>query len=124
MKYLICLCFVFIALCNTTNAEMPVFADSLEDAVALSESSKKDILVIFGAEWCGYCTRTKKDIDNNLSKFQDTIIVYVDIDKREDLKREYMVKSIPDYMLLQKCIETKRKVGYMKISQLIDFIKK
>lgn len=108
---------------NKTN-EPPIFSNSLEDAVALSESSNKDILVLFSADWCGFCDKAKADINKNTDQLSNLIIVYVDIDKREDLKVEYSVGGIPDYMLLKKMVEAKRKVGYMKFSRLKDFIYK
>jgi thioredoxin-related protein len=124
MKYLILIIGLIFFMGANTNKQPAIFVDSLEDAVALSESIKKDIFVVFGAEWCGYCDKTKQDIKKNIDQLNDIIIVYVNIDDREDLKTEYRVKGIPDYMILRSKVETRRNVGYLKFPKLLDFIYK
>lgn len=91
--------------------------NTLEDAIALSESSNMPVLVVFSAEWCRYCSILKNDIDKGeYSKELDNhIVCFVDIDKRPDLKKEYEVISIPDSRILKKRIETKKIIGYDKV---------
>lgn len=100
-----------------------IYVDSLEDAISLSEDTKIKVLAIFSADWCSFCSKTKEDIKKNIKEYEDIIIVYIDIDKREDLKKEYKVKKIPDYMLLKGSKEIKRVVGYLNNPNLIKFIK-
>lgn len=87
-----------------------------EDAIALSESSKMPVLVVFSAEWCKYCSLLKKDIDNGeYSKELDKYIVcFVDVDKRADLKKEYRVSTIPDSRIIKDQKEQKQIIGYDK----------
>ena len=40
------------------------------------------------------------------------IIAYIDIDNHKDVDKEYRVRSIPDYFIMQHNIELKRRVGY------------
>lgn len=89
-----------------------IFVDSPEDAFALAEDTKKDLLIIFGADWCVYCNILKNDIDTNLNIVEDKIVCFVDFDKNKDMVKEYRVKTIPNYILYRDNIEIKRKVGY------------
>lgn len=88
----------------------------LEDAYAESQNTKQKIVAVFGAEWCGFCKQLDNDLQNNPQIIDDYVYVYIDIDERKDLKKEYAVKNIPDIMILDHTgIETKRKVGYKGI---------
>lgn len=95
-------------------------ANSLIDALILSKESKKDIVLIFGADWCKYCNILKKDIENHSEIIIDKIIVYSNIDKDSELAQEYQVKSIPDCRIIRNNIEISRKIGYLGIK---DFTK-
>lgn len=104
---------------NSQNfAAPPVYMNDLNDALALSESSKTDLLVIFSADWCYHCKRLKEDIQKQESVLDDYIVCFVDKDKNPELVKEYRVRSIPDYMLLRNKVEIKRKAGYDNISKL------
>jgi thioredoxin 1 len=89
-----------------------IFVDSPADAFALAADTKKDLLIIFGANWCIYCNILKNDINTNLNMVEDKIVCFVDFDQNKDMVKEYRVRTIPDYMLYRDSIEIKRKVGY------------
>lgn len=89
-----------------------IFVDSPADAFALAAETKKDLLIIFGANWCIYCNILKNDINTNLNMVEDKIVCFVDFDQNKDMVKEYRVRTIPDYMLYRDSIEIKRKVGY------------
>lgn len=93
-------------------ADSPIFVDSPEDAFALSEHTKIDVLLIFTAKWCGACQTLKTDLVNNTSMIEDKIVCYVDYDKRPDMVKEYSVRIIPDSFIYSKMKEIKRKTGY------------
>lgn len=107
-----------IALCEDT-----IYLDSLIDAVALSESSKKDILIVFTADWCKYCNKFKKEMRDD-SSLKDKIVCYVDYDSNNDIIKEYRVSTIPDFILLRNKVEVKRKVGYNNKQEFIKWIQK
>lgn len=106
----------------------PSMVNSLEDAIALSESTKMPTLVIFGAEWCGYCKNLKKDITNGVlnTELDNYIVCYIDIDKNPDLKKEYRVKTLPDSRILLNKIEKHSHKGYISknYKEWLDSIKK
>jgi len=97
---------------QSIHAAQSVFVDNLEDAFILSQESKQDILIVFGADWCPSCKLLKKDINENVDQF-NSIICFVDFDKRPDLVKEYMVKIIPDSIIYRENAEIKRRKGYM-----------
>jgi thioredoxin-like negative regulator of GroEL len=94
--------------------ENAYFMNNLVDAIALSESSKKPVLVIFGADWCRYCGVLHKDLeDEDAAKaLDDFIVCSIDIDKDKDLAKEYGVKSLPDSRIIKDKVEVSIYVGY------------
>lgn len=116
----------FITLINSqaSFAAPPVYVEDINDALALSESTETDLLVVFGADWCGHCVSLKKDIAKNESVVDDHIVCYVNVDKNKDLAKEYRVRGMPDCMILRKKIEIKRKVGYESLKKFREWIQK
>lgn len=110
-----------LSLCSFTYAE-GIFLESPEDAFALSEETKLDVLLVFTADWCPNCIQMKKDIIENISVVDNYIVCYVDYDKRADMVKEYKVKRIPDYMIYKNKKEIKRKVGYNGINQFKNWL--
>lgn len=103
-----------ILLSSTIGAEKsPVIVHSLEDAIALSESSKKDILLVFSADWCKNCIRLKDQfLYTNDQSLENIIICIVDFDKQSDIIKEYKVKKIPDSRVIRNNIEISQIVGF------------
>ena len=111
---------LFYSLCLFVSAEPPVYMSSLVDSVALSETSHKEILVVFTADWCKYCSIMKQDISKTPKVVEDKIVCYVDYDTNTDLVKEYKVKLIPDYFILKNRMEIRRKVGYTNLGNFIQ----
>jgi thioredoxin 1 len=122
IKILYSLIFFIITLSNTGLCDSFYIYDSLEDAVIISQNTKQPILVVFTADWCKFCNVMKKDIEDNITDFDDYIICYVNSEKRSDLAKEYRVKTIPDYFVLKNNIEIKRKVGYSNYMNLTQWL--
>lgn len=56
----------------------------------------KPAIVDFTAKWCGPCQRISPILDQLAAEYKDQIVIYkVDIDKNQELAREFGVKSIP-----------------------------
>lgn len=100
-----------------------VITNNLVDAIALSEESNRQILVVFTAEWCGYCNEMKNDLQN-CQELQGMIVCFVNIDTNSELKKEYRVKSIPDYFILKNKIEIKRQKGYHNKKEFVKWLNK
>jgi len=103
--------------------DAPVYVDNLINALAESQSSGKDILVIFTADWCGVCKVMKNDLVNNPSVIKNKIVCYIDYDKNKDLIKEYRVNIIPDYLIIRNSIEIKRKIKYTNLEAFKIWIK-
>jgi thioredoxin-related protein len=98
--------------------------ESLEEAKALSKSTKQSILVIFGSDNCSFCTKLMADIDNGqLTDHLDPyIICYVDLKKNEVYKDKYKVNMIPDSRIISNDKETSKATGYNK-NEYIQWLK-
>lgn len=80
---------------------------------------KEKVLVDFYANWCGPC----KMIAPELEKVDSSInVVKVDVDKFEDIAREYGVMSIPTLILFENGQEIKRTIGFIDKSKIEKFI--
>lgn len=119
MKYLLALMLGFLSL--TTYADPAIYVDTMEDAISLSEDSKKDVLLVFGAEWCGACNRLKTDLKNVKSMADDLIVCCIDIDKNKILPQEYKVRTIPHYVLIRNKIELRHEKGYNEPKQFLKW---
>lgn len=95
------LCFAIMSITPTANAEGKakapnIYDESLDgdkqiaDALALAKKEKKNVILQFGANWCGWCHRLhalfEKDptIANKLKS--DFIVVLVDVNKGHNEK--------------------------------------
>ena len=85
-----------------------------------NEITKEKVLVDFYASWCGPC----KMLSPVLEKITNDIkVVKVDVDKYQDLAREYGVMSIPCLILFEDNKEIKRNIGFIPEPKLKEFIK-
>ena len=114
----LCVCLISAVLIA---GEPPVFVHDMLDALALSESSNKQILVVFTADWCKQCQIMKKDISDSPDMVEDTIVCYLDLDTNKELAKEYQVKFIPDYCILRKRIQIRRTRGYTTREKFIKW---
>ena len=84
-----------------------------------NEITKEKVLVDFYASWCGPC----KMFSPVLEKISNDIkVVKVDVDKYQDLAREYGVMSIPCLILFEDNKEIKRNIGFIPEPKLKEFI--
>ena len=87
-----------------------------------NELTKNKVLVDFYATWCGPCKMLSPVIDD-LSNEVDIDIIKIDVDKHNELAREYGVMSIPTLILFNNSVEIKRTLGFMDKEKLKEFIK-
>lgn len=80
---------------------------------------KERVLVDFFANWCGPC----KMLTPILEKVESNIkVIKVDVDKYENLAREYGVMSIPTIILFESGKEIKRNIGFISKENLEKFL--
>lgn len=97
---------------NYTNA----YVADLNVALRLSQETKQNVLVVFSAEWCGYCSSLKKDLID-LKGLENKILCIIDVDDNKKLARQYKAKTLPTSVLINSDEqELSRLSGYEKIS--------
>ena len=85
-----------------------------------NEIIKEKVLVDFYADWCGPCKMMSPILE---SITNDIKVVKVNVDKYNDLAREYGVMSIPCLILFDGSKEIKRNIGFLPEPKLKEFIK-
>lgn len=76
-------------------------------------SAGKPTLVVFTADWCGYCKTFKEKTLSDpavKARLKDYAVVYVDMEKNRELARSAGVQSIPTTFALSRTCETKGKI--------------
>jgi len=89
--------------------------DDIDKTFALSKIHNRNIIVIFGAEWCPYCEELKKDA-LSIEQFNKYLICFIDTDrgdKNQSVINKYKPRSLPTSLLLDTTKkEVSRKIGY------------
>jgi len=108
--------FFFISSFSIAKAEGPILVLNYEDAIyeqAIQEKNK-NVLLIFGADWCPSCVRLKKDLLK--LDLHDYIICQIDVDQRRDLAKKYNVNRYPTSIIINNKEEKSKIVGYSRFS--------
>ena len=118
-KILLSIIFIALFLGGITNAKPPIFLNDYNQAVKISKELNQSLILLFSADWCVYCIKLKKDISNNIDKFEDTTICIIDIDKNKNLSKKYGVRSIPRTLVFDnKGNKIKEFKGYIDFNLL------
>ena len=107
---------------------------SYSDALAVSKSENKPIMVVFTADWCVFCKKLENQtftdpkiiniINNNF------IAVKIDKDKETKIANDFNVAGIPDmYFLTPFSMENgvktiARQLGFIKVEDLLPGLQK
>lgn len=111
MKKLLILLLILIP--NIAFANETIVIKDLNIAKQEAKENNNKLLLIFGADWCGYCKNLEKDVDKNLEEFMDDYVVcHVDYDSNKELARKYGVRSIPHSVVLNNENVVSTKIGY------------
>lgn len=81
------------------------------------------VLVDFYASWCGPCKMMHPIIEAISKEYQDLKIIKVDVDKNEDIAREYSIMSIPTLILFKDSNIIQKNIGFIPKEQLEIWIK-
>lgn len=106
----------------------PGIVETYEDALDLSNSTDTKIFIYFGADWCKYCVKMKNTTfkDEKVEKYllKNFVVLKIDVDNKKfkNIKEKFKVKSLPDYLIIDKENVTKRSSGYMESKDFIDWL--
>jgi len=75
-------------------------------------------ILYFSAAWCGPCIMMSKTIEDLSSEIN---IEKIDVDKASEITRQYGIKSIPTFVLIEDDIERGRIIGAQSKSSLEKF---
>lgn len=89
--------------------------DDLNKAIALGKAHNRNIVIVFGAEWCPYCVVLKKDA-SKITQFDNYIVAFLDTDNKEANQQAvnlYRPRSLPTSVVVDaNKKEISRKIGY------------
>lgn len=85
--------------------------------------SEGKVVVDFFATWCGPCKMLSPVMDEISNELSDINFYKVDVDKNEDIAREYGIMSIPTIIIFENGKVINTIVGLKSKSDLIDIIK-
>lgn len=127
MKKII-LCLMLFSLCGFNNSiycqnpatetksQDNAYVTDLDLALRLSKDTKQNVVLIFSADWCGFCKVLKGDLPT-IDGFDDKIICILDSHKEKKLTRQFKAKSLPTSIMLNpNGQEVSRISGYNKVS--------
>ena len=83
--------------------------------------SKDMVLVDFFATWCGPCKMLSPVLEQLASEVTFDIIK-VDVDKSEDLAREFGIMSVPTLILFKNGEVIKRQSGFVPKEEIKEWI--
>ena len=77
-------------------------------------------IIYFTADWCNPCQRTKP-IADELKRDGLINFMFVDADSQLELVKQFEIKSIPTYILIEDGKELRRMNGAKTREQFLDF---
>jgi thiol:disulfide interchange protein len=121
---------LFLPLIGFGQSQEICWEEDLVSAFNLASLSNKIIMIEFMAEWCPPCKRMEKETFSNYSvinKSNEFIFIKVDVDKHQDIAKEYKRNAkkyggigIPNILFIDKDKNiVHQTVGFLNANQLI-----
>ena len=79
-----------------------IVANNYQDAIKKSGEFKKPVMIMFSANWCGWCTKMKSGTLQDAKVKQalkDYIILMIDTDKDKNTTKKFGVRSLPSFVI-------------------------
>ena len=82
-------------------------------------------ILMFSADWCKYCHMAKADLLAHQEEVDRWMLEIVDVDVQPDMRRDYDIKSLPTFIVLDDHgREVRRLVGYKGYEKLRRWVDK
>jgi thioredoxin len=63
--------------------------------------SDKTIFIKFSADWCGPCKKIQPLYEKIASIYKDSVFIYIDTDKSENIATKYNITSLPTFSIIK-----------------------
>lgn len=94
----------------------------LENEQQFNEEIKEGVVLVdFYADWCGPCKMLAPELEE-LAK-GDVKVVKINVDEIPNLARKFGIMNIPTLLLYKDGEPKAKKLGYMPLSALQEFVK-
>jgi thioredoxin 1 len=80
------------------------------------------VLVDFYADWCGPCKMLSPIVESIAEQRDNIKVAKVNVDKMQDIARNYSVMSIPTLILFKNGVVVDKKIGFMPETLLNEWI--
>jgi thiol-disulfide isomerase/thioredoxin len=94
-----------------------IIIDNYDLAISCGKKLDKPVLLIFTADWCGYCRSLKKELKSIIPNHK-YVVCFLDIDNEinKKLVAQFNIKSLPTSIIIdqKQNKEIKRKNGFVK----------
>lgn len=89
----------------------------------VTEVSNGTAVLVFQAEWCGVCLKTRPEIDQLIKKLNGGVkLVLVDVDICPQLAARFKVSSLPVVLVIRNQKERKRWGADVKASDVLSVV--
>ena len=103
-----------------------IIASSYEDALKKSGDLGRPILVVFEADWCGWCQKMKSETltDSKVHEaMKHYVVVDVDTDRNPRVSSKFGVRALPAYVITNyKEQNLKSGIGYKDVNEFVDWL--
>lgn len=91
------------------------YLTDLSMALKLSKETGQKVIIIFSANWCGFCKTLKNDL-KDIHELDNKIVCILDIEIEKKIARQFKIRTLPTSIILNSDgEEITRIVGYEKI---------
>jgi thioredoxin 1 len=120
-RFIFVLIFLLASASFCYSNDTTILYEEYEAAVSIANEQDKPILLIFSADWCGYCNKLKTEIlvDNTTS---DYVVCVLNTDNNKAISKKFRTRSLPTSVIIRKGEESTRKVGYKGKDDYISWL--
>lgn len=85
-------------------------------------ADKLPVMVVFDADWCGYCRKMEPFIDSVYHEYKGRIVIYKMKDKEKEVVSRLRIQGYPSMLLLPLDRQGMMSAGYRDLKALRELI--